>query len=110
MTDHLHSARDYLALGENQTGEQRAETINLAVAHALVGILDHLKTEPLALPRTMDEIAAGVEIIAPEDIPARERQCVLCLRKGSRWFEESRVGLICTHAAKCADRREALTD
>jgi len=95
MTDHLHSARDYLALGENQTGEQRAETINLAIAHALVGILDHFASEN---PPVKDDTAPA------SDTPLRH--CILCGREGHRRFEETPAGLICSHYGQCAVRRE----
>jgi|GEM_PF-5746085 len=95
MTDHLHAAREYLALIGHQTEEKRADMAQLAVAHALVGILGHLTDEN---PPVKDDTDST------PDAPLR--RCILCGRAGHRRFEETPAGLICSHYGQCAVRRE----
>lgn len=93
MADNLGIAREYLALAENTSDGDAADMVQLSIAHSLAGILAHL---------TGDETPV-------EEVPVPgngQRKCVLCGREGTRWFEETHIGLICSHYGQCANRRQ----
>lgn len=102
MTEHLNRASEYLALAESQLTGTPSDNLFLAIAHSLVGTLVSLEDRVTALESAPTPAPAS-EV---EPLPAvRRRVCVLCGRGGSRQFEESPVGLVCTHVVKCAERR-----
>lgn len=96
MTESLSRARTYLTLAESQLNGTPSDNLFLAIAHSLVGSLASLEAQAVTAE-------PGHEL---EPLPnGDQRVCVLCGRRGSRQFEESPVGLICTHVVRCAERR-----
>lgn len=99
MTENLSRASEYLALAETELPGTASDMVILSVAHSLVGILGHLSGQQ------PEEPEASTELTLMDDGFAVSRTCVLCGRQGSRQFEDSPVGLVCTHVVKCAERR-----
>lgn len=99
MTEHLSRASEYLALAESKLDGSPSDNLFLAIAHSLVGALAHLSGQQLEV------VEASTEPAPADDGFAVSHTCVLCGRQGSRQFEDSPVGPVCTHVVKCAERR-----
>lgn len=100
MTEHLNRASEYLALAESQLTGSPSDNLFLAIARSLVGALVHLNGSEVD-EVVEDTSGQELELLSTEG----NRVCVLCGRRGSRQFEDSAVGLVCTHVIKCAERR-----